>query len=71
MLQQMETQQSQKGGELRAFDPDKKRTTSKVLKPPEKQVDRFLTNAKLYPKAWQRKEMMEKLLTATPIITIH
>ena len=67
----METQQSRKGGEVGAFYLDKEETTSKVLKPLKKQAERFSTNAKPYPKAWQRKETIEKLLTATPTITLH
>ena len=42
-----------------------------MLKPPKTQEDRSSTNAKLYPRAWQRKETMKKLLPATPIIRLH
>ena len=51
----METQQSRKGGKIRAFDPDEENTTSKVPKILQKQGDRFSKNAKIVPRSMAKE----------------
>ena len=56
----METQQSQKGGEVRVFNPDEGEISSKVVEPLRKQVDRFVTTIEPCPDTLQRVGTTQK-----------